>query len=443
MNSIRLFLLSLALALVVKAQQPPPRLPACAFPCIEALAGGRMATTSTARALVAPDVCLASRDPSASLQIQTQIQNCLLQQCSPAESLETVRAVADLCSWPVRSRKASLLALFAIQIPAVLCLGLRLYDRIARAARYAVDDYLIMAVAPLFVTFLAVGQYGSVVAFGVDVWTVPDGTIAAAMQAFYVDEMLYLAILALVRLSILFLYLRLFAPQPPAAASLREPHRRSTSDASAPSTSTSLSMSPPSTPPETPTTASARQRYRTVYYYRFRAAVLVIAAILVVLPTVVVFFLDIFQCHPVRTVWTRWTSASPVSSLVEETTCLDVRALAYVAASFGIVQDVAILLVPWPLLFVLRHSLFPSVRSVTALTALAMFSLGIFVLITSCVRLHFLVHFNPTTTTNPTWDNTDSLIWSGLEVSVSVIVACLPAVRAMVQAAYRNRRGTL
>ena len=70
-----------------------------------------------------------------------------MQQCSPAESLGTVRFVADLCAWPVRSRKASLLALFAIQIPAVLCLGLRLYDRITQAARYAVDDYLIMAVA--------------------------------------------------------------------------------------------------------------------------------------------------------------------------------------------------------------------------------------------------------------------------------------------------------
>ena len=264
-------------------------------------------------------------------------------------------------------------------------------------------------------------------------WTVPDGTIAAAMQAFYVDEMLYLAILALLRLSILFLYLRLFAPQPPAAeASLHRPHTRSAS--------TSLSLSP--SPPASPATASFRQRYRTVYYYRFRAAVAAIAAVLVILPTVVVFVLDLFQCHPVRTVWTRWTSASPAAALAEDATCLDVRALAHVAASFGIVQDVAILLVPWPLLFVLRRSLFSSVRSVTALTALAMFSLGFFVLITSCVRLHFLVHFSPTTTTNPTWDNTDSLIWSGLEVSVSVIVACLPAVRAKVQAAYRGWRAT-
>lgn len=69
------------------------------------------------------------------------------------------------------------------------------------------------------------------------------------------DEMLYLAILTLIKLSLLFMYLRLFAPQAP------------------------------------PTTRAAR-RYRK-HYRNFRIAVFVIARF-VLLPGVVFLFLDAF-----------------------------------------------------------------------------------------------------------------------------------------------------
>lgn len=233
------------------------------------------------------------------------------------------------------------------------------------------------------------------------------------LKAFYVDEILYLVILALIKLSLLFLYLRLFAPQAPS------------------------------------TTPEAR-KYRQ-HYHNFRVAVFILAGF-VILPSIALLFLDAFQCQPVNTVWTRWTSSFLIKD--EPFTCLDVRLLAYVAASFGIAQDAAILIAPWPLLFLLRKSLVrpssmsssstytPSRLTTTTaamVTALAMFSLGVFVLATSCIRLHFLVNFD-VTSLNPTWDNTDSLIWSGLEVSVSVIVMSLPTVRVMAQQAWRSWR---
>lgn len=230
------------------------------------------------------------------------------------------------------------------------------------------------------------------------------------------DEILYLVILTLIKLSLLFLYLRLFAPQTP------------------------------------PTTSEAR-RYRH-HYHNFRIAVFILAGF-VILPSIVFLFLDAFQCQPVDTVWTRWASTSSIKD--DPFSCLDVRLLAYVAASIGIAQDAAILIAPWPLLFLLRERLVrpssmssastytPSrTNSTTAamVTALAMFSLGAFVLATSCIRLHFLVNFD-VASLNPTWDNTDSLIWSGLEVSVSVIVMSLPTVRAMAQQAWRSWRERL
>ncbi|KAK8063072.1 hypothetical protein PG997_015169 [Apiospora hydei] len=57
-----------------------------------------------------------------------------------------------------------------------------------------------------------------------------------------------------------------------------------------------------------------------------------------------------------------------------------------------------------------------------------MFSLGLLVVITSCIRLRYLVRFEKSD--NPTWDNVDAIIWTHAEVSVSVIVVCLPTVRA-------------
>ncbi|CAK7264903.1 hypothetical protein SEPCBS57363_001318 [Sporothrix epigloea] len=275
------------------------------------------------------------------------------------------------------------------------------------------DDYLVVLLTPVFVAFLVVGQYAAAIGFGVDIWTLPPGKIVASIKAFYVDEMLYLAVLALVKLTMLFLYLRVFAPQAP------------------------------------PTTGVTR-RYRK-HYRMFRAAVLVIAAF-VALPSLVFLFLDAFQCRPIDTVWTQWTSTErptqPGASPPHSHSCLSVRTLAYVAASFGLAQDTAILLVPWPMLVDLRlgleSSTLPPGSSVKAarsamVTATAMFSLGVFVLTTSCIRLHFLVHFSEASI-NPTWDNTDSLIWSGLEVSVSVIVLSLPTVRLLSQRAWRSWR---
>lgn len=48
--------------------------------------------------------------------------------------------------------------------------------------------------------------------------------------------------------------------------------------------------------------------------------------------------------------------------------------------------------------------------------------------ITSIVRLYFLRHYG--ITSDPTWDNTDGVIWSTLEVSTGMICASMPALRA-------------
>jgi hypothetical protein len=136
----------------------------------------------------------------------------------------------------------------------------------------------------------------------------------------------------------------------------------------------------------------------------------------VAVSTAIAMFLQIFQCMPVPSSWESWTGEFGSYQ------CLNINLMGFVVASNLILQDVVILLLPLPLLLQLNMSW----KKRAGITI--MFSLGIFVVIISSVRLQYLVALAQTT--NPTYDYTDVIIWTGLEVDISVIVACLPAIRS-------------
>jgi hypothetical protein len=131
--------------------------------------------------------------------------------------------------------------------------------------------------------------------------------------------------------------------------------------------------------------------------------------------------LQIFQCIPIDYTWKGWTGT------YEPHKCMDANALAFTAAGFSIAQDLVILALPLPLIARLQTSW----RS--RIEVMVMFSLGIFVVITSCIRLRSIVYF--ARSSNPTWDYTDALIWTGLEAAVSMIVVSLPAIRVLLKRA--------
>ncbi|CAK7230149.1 hypothetical protein SEUCBS140593_007487 [Sporothrix eucalyptigena] len=100
----------------------------------------------------------------------------------PASSYNALQQTLYLCQWPVRSRRLSLVALFTIQVPAMVCLALKLFGRLKQKARLAVDDYLVMLSTPVFLVFLVVGQYAAAIGFGVDIWTLPSDKIVKCMK---------------------------------------------------------------------------------------------------------------------------------------------------------------------------------------------------------------------------------------------------------------------
>jgi hypothetical protein len=129
--------------------------------------------------------------------------------------------------------------------------------------------------------------------------------------------------------------------------------------------------------------------------------------------------MQIFQCIPISYSWEGWIGTYGPHK------CVNINALASTAAGFSIAQDVVILLFPLPLLARLQVSWRSKIE------VMVMFSLGIFIVITSCIRLRSIVHF--ARSSNPTWDYTDALIWTGLEAAVSIIVVSLPAIRVLVK----------
>ncbi|KAK1499259.1 CFEM domain-containing protein [Colletotrichum tamarilloi] len=139
----------------------------------------------------------------------------------------------------------------------------------------------------------------------------------------------------------------------------------------------------------------------------------------IIISTTVILFMQIFQCIPLDFNWVGWKGDYGPHH------CLNINTLVFVAAGLSISHDLIILALPLPLLWHLNTS------KRSKIGILFMFSLGIFVLITSCIRLRYIVSF--TQSLNPTWDFTDPLIWSGLEASVSMIVVCLPALRILLK----------
>ncbi|KUI73557.1 hypothetical protein VM1G_09165 [Cytospora mali] len=150
---------------------------------------------------------------------------------------------------------------------------------------------------------------------------------------------------------------------------------------------------------------------------RFRVLCWVVICWVLVSTTTFV-ILQIFQCTPASATWESWKGNYPVPYQ-----CFDVNALVYAAAGFSIGQDIIILVIPLPLLLNLNT------KWRRKLGIVFMFSLGLFVLVTSCIRLRFVVRF--ARSTNLAWDYADTLNWSGVEVAVSIVVASLPAIRVL------------
>ncbi|KAF1356127.1 hypothetical protein BDV97DRAFT_364919 [Delphinella strobiligena] len=101
--------------------------------------------------------------------------------------------------------------------------------------------------------------------------------------------------------------------------------------------------------------------------------------------------------------------------------CLNKYSVWFANASLNIVTDIAIFILPMPVL----HDLHLPRRQRFAL--MAVFGLGAFVCLTSILRLKALYVIS--VSTDVTWDNGEAAEWSSLEVNIAIICASLPTLR--------------
>ncbi|KUJ10782.1 uncharacterized protein LY89DRAFT_787162 [Mollisia scopiformis] len=122
----------------------------------------------------------------------------------------------------------------------------------------------------------------------------------------------------------------------------------------------------------------------------------------------------LFQCLPLASIWNH----------AIEGHCANLQAIAYAGAAFSILEDLVILVLPLPQLNTLSLPLNKK------LGLMLMFSVGSFACVTSMVRLKFIAQVS--TTYDISWTNVNILIWSVMEVDVTLICACLPALRPLI-----------
>ncbi|RYP40123.1 hypothetical protein DL768_010666 [Monosporascus sp. mg162] len=121
---------------------------------------------------------------------------------------------------------------------------------------------------------------------------------------------------------------------------------------------------------------------------------------------------SIWQCSPVARAWDKSLPG----------TCIDITANWYANAGFSIATDVVILTLP---MFPIYQSQLPSPQR---LALMVVFALGIFVTITSILRMQTLGFSS--TSPDTTYDVASS-VWTVIEQNVAVICACLPMCKCL------------
>ncbi|EPS38843.1 hypothetical protein H072_7393 [Dactylellina haptotyla CBS 200.50] len=122
----------------------------------------------------------------------------------------------------------------------------------------------------------------------------------------------------------------------------------------------------------------------------------------------------IFNCVPVEAFWTGDPTAK----------CIPREALWFANAGLNIFTDFSIALLPLPVVIKLNM---PRRQKIPLMM---IFALGFFICIVSILRLRFLIILSKSM--DPTWDQPATAYWSAIEMNISIVCACLPALKPLI-----------
>ncbi|KAL5116293.1 hypothetical protein ACEQ8H_005851 [Pleosporales sp. CAS-2024a] len=181
------------------------RLPKCAQVCLQTALGHSLCQLTDLH-------CLCT-----SAQFLEEAQACITQSCTIRESLITKNATATLCHAPIRdeSNKIRVTNIVVAVVSAACCLLRFFYKGFASGfGELGLDDYAVLGATALGVpTVVAIDRGFVPNGLARDVWTVPFDHITAFVRWLYILEIVYFLLIAAVKLTLLFFFLRIF-PKP-------------------------------------------------------------------------------------------------------------------------------------------------------------------------------------------------------------------------------------
>ncbi|KAH9873434.1 hypothetical protein IAQ61_004057 [Plenodomus lingam] len=269
-------------------------------------------------------------------ELQSSIETCIAQACTPRESLTTKNATSTACGAPVQYKgETTRLSNIALSLLTAVLIAVRMsYQAFFSSWDFGWDDYTVLAawlsgVPSVIIIDKRVLPNG----LGRDIWTVPFDQLSEFVRWLYVLEVLYIVQVALLKLTLLMFFLRIF-----------------------------------------PITGTRRVIWGTVVFTIVWGLAFTITAI--------------FQCWPISHQWVSWDQARSSGK------CIHINALGWSQAVISIALDLWMLALP---LYVVSRLLL-SWRKKAGVAI--MFCVGTFVTIVSILRLQSLVHFavstNPT-----------------------------------------------
>ncbi|KAL9064142.1 MAG: hypothetical protein Q9157_007943 [Trypethelium eluteriae] len=132
-------------------------------------------------------------------------------------------------------------------------------------------------------------------------------------------------------------------------------------------------------------------------------------------------FVIIFQCSPTEYTWNR---------LIPNGHCINLTNFYIAASVLNMLTDIVTLVLPLGVIWGLQID----TRKKVALSVA--FTIGGFVCIVSIVRIQLLASLNPS---DPTWSQVYPGIWTCVESSIGVVVACIPSFTPIILSCIRGR----
>ncbi|KAL4959826.1 CFEM domain-containing protein [Aspergillus stella-maris] len=258
-------------------------LPKCAVSClIQAIPSSICSLTDIA--------CICTNQ-----QLNAQVQACGLQSCSIKENLSSQKALYEICDYPVTvdNKVFPIIMVVGMIVSAITCI-LRIVGRVM-ASGFGWDDGVALLSMGTVIAVTVVGFLNAHFGLGKDLWFIPFNDITTILHLYYTIEALYVASIALSKISMLLLYLRLF-----------------------------------------PT-------------HKLRLVIKIILGF-TILWGIVILLVNVFACQPISYFWNMWDGE-------HKGKCLDAAQLLWAHAIINIVLDAVIIVLPQPALFNLQTSM--------------------------------------------------------------------------------------